>query len=200
MDVKLILASASPRRVELLKQMGLAFTTRVADIDETPQGDELPGDYVVRLAREKARVVGQSQSSTAPPWAVIGADTAVVVEDRILGKPMDRQDGLAMLMALSGRVHTVFTAVAVYDGRTLRSTLVETHVTFRELDAAEARHYWDTGEGADKAGGYGIQGIGGIFVTQIEGSYSAVVGLPVEAMEALLKSFDIDTWSMRFDG
>lgn len=188
---RLILASASPRRAELLTQIGLQFEVVVTDVDESVRQDESPAAYVERLARTKA------QAALQPDTVVIGADTTVTIDDEILGKPCGLTECVAMLSKLSGRTHEVLTGVAVCDGERLESQVVTTTVRFREISEAEATAYWHTGEPADKAGGYGIQGIGGIFAERLDGSYSAVVGLPIEQTERLLRKLDFDTWSTR---
>ena len=194
----LILASQSPRRAELLTQMGLPYEVHVADIDESRLSDESPSAYVERLAREKCvRGIELAKASGAEFLAAVGADTIVLLDDEILGKPRGLTEGTAMLRRLSGRTHEVLSGVAVGDGVRLESTVVSSRVTFRSLDEAEIAAYWATGEGADKAGSYGIQGIGGILVERLEGSFSAVMGLPVRETEALLQSLDVDTWSLR---
>jgi septum formation protein len=190
----LILASASPRRRTLLEQIAVDFEVAPADIDESVHPGETPMHYVRRLAVSKAQAVFQAGV------VVLGADTAVVVDDEILGKPCGLTEGVTMLQRLSGRAHEVLTAIAAFDGEQLESRVVTSTVHFRSVDAEEAQRYWRTGEPADKAGGYGIQGIGGIFVERLEGSYSAVVGLPLEQTEQLLRLLDIDTWSTRIDG
>ncbi len=183
-----VLASASPRRAALLEQIGVAFTVRIAHIDESRRPGEAPGEYVERLARDKARTVAQ------PGQLTLGADTAVVVDGEILGKPAGRDAAIELLTRLSARTHQVITGVAVTDASQMRSVHVTTDVTFRSIDVREASAYWNTGEPLDKAGGYGIQGIGGIFARSINGSYSAVVGLPLTETEALLREFGADTW------
>ena len=194
----LILASQSPRRAELLTQMGLPYEVHVADIDESRLSDESPSAYVERLAREKCvRGIELAKASGAEFLAAVGADTIVLLDDEILGKPRGLTEGTVMLRRLSGRTHEVLSGVAVGDGVRLESTVVSSRVTFRSLDEAEIAAYWATGEGADKAGSYGIQGIGGILVERLEGSFSAVMGLPVQETEALLQSLDVDTWSLR---
>ncbi|MBI2784545.1 MAG: septum formation inhibitor Maf [Gammaproteobacteria bacterium] len=185
----LVLASASPRRSALLAGIGVRFAVVPAQLDETPEPAELPRDYVARLALAKARAVAAATGGALP---VLGADTTVVCDGRLLGKPVSEADAVAMLMALSGRTHRVFTAVALVRGATAAGVVVETAVTFRELSAAECRAYWRSGEPADKAGGYALQGMGGVFVTRIEGSYSGVVGLPVAETYKLLCDFAID--------
>lgn len=186
----IVLASASPRRAELLKQIGLSFLIQPADIDETPASNESAECYVERLAREKA-LVG---SAVRPDCLVIGSDTSVVLDGRILGKPASASDATVMLRALSGATHQVMTGVAVVRGGRCESRLVVTDVRFRELLAAEIEAYVETGEPMDKAGGYGIQGRGGIFVEELRGSYSAVVGLPLQETAALLAGAGCPVW------
>lgn len=187
----LFLASGSPRRRELLAQIGVPFSTLTAPIDETPQPGEQPRAYVCRLASSKA-AAGQA---LAPEGAVVlGADTAVILDERILGKPVDGQDARAMLGALSGRTHQVLTAVAVCDAGAAEVICVSSQVRFRHLAAREIEAYWASGEPADKAGSYAIQGLGAVFVEAIEGSYSGVVGLPLCETAALLARFGIACW------
>jgi len=190
----LVLASASPRRRALLEQIGLQFEVVVADVDESVRPGEDARHYVERLAADKARA-GYRAGCVA-----LGADTTVTIDNEILGKPCGLTEGVAMLMRLSGRVHEVHTGIAVYNGEQLESQVVTTRVYFRPIEQAEAEAYWHSGEPADKAGGYGIQGIGGIFAERLEGSYSSVVGLPLEQTEQLLRKLDIDTWSTRTHG
>ncbi|MGK0149067.1 Maf family protein [Pseudomonas putida] len=187
----LYLASGSPRRRELLTQIGVPFSVVSAPIDETPLPDESAPAYVERLARAKAAaglacIEGQA--------VVLGADTAVVLDGRILGKPENREDALAMLADLSGREHHVLTAVALSDGPRVQSLCVTSKVRFRAISAEEAQRYWASGEPADKAGGYAIQGLGAVFVTGLFGSYSAVVGLPLSETAELLGQFGIACW------
>ena len=189
----LYLASGSPRRRELLTQIGVPFTTVGVDIDETPLDHETPSAYVERLARGKAEA-GRRALSAGQPACVLGADTAVVLEGRILGKPLDQADSLAMLLALSGRDHEVLTAIALLDGRRCESRVVRSRVRFRVITEQEALAYWASGEPRDKAGGYGIQGLGAVFVAGLEGSYSAVVGLPLCETAQLLGHFGIPCW------
>jgi septum formation protein len=176
----LILASASPRRAALLEQIGVAFRVESVEIDETPLAGEAPRDYVQRLALAKARAV---PSPAGLP--VLGADTAVVLDERILQKPRDGEEAIAMLADLSGRSHRVLTAVALVAEREA-VRLSETAVFFRAIAPAEARAYWASGEPRDKAGGYAIQGRGAVFVSRLEGSYSGVVGLPLYETAQLL--------------
>lgn len=190
----LYLASASPRRRELLTQIGVAHHPLPVDIDETPLPGEAPADYVRRLAREKARAA-LARLDAAQPLCVLGADTTVVLDGRILGKPADRAEGLAMLAALSGQTHQVLTAVALADGRRCEVRLVESRVTFRAIPGEEAARYWASGEPADKAGGYAIQGLGAVFVRELRGSYSGVVGLPLCETAELLAAFGVPCWS-----
>ncbi|GAB7533555.1 Maf family protein [Pseudomonas sp. 3A(2025)] len=189
----LYLASGSPRRRELLTQIGVPFNVLSAQIDETPLADEHPGDYVERLARSKAQA-GLALLSETQNACVLGADTAVVLDGQILGKPIDQQDALAMLAALSGREHEVLTAVAVLDHERCESRVVASKVRFRPIQAHEARTYWASGEPLDKAGSYAIQGLAAIFVEALHGSYSAVVGLPLCETADLLGHFGIPCW------
>ncbi|WP_421869364.1 Maf family protein [Motiliproteus sp.] len=187
---RLILASASPRRRELLNQIGVLFTTDSADIDETPSSGEQPADYVERMALQKAQAV----AARHPDALVLGSDTSVICDNAILGKPADQQQGVEMLMRLSGRSHQVITAVALVAGERQQTIRVTTDVRFRTLSAEECRRYWQTGEPADKAGGYGIQGLAAVFIERIEGSYSAVVGLPLAETAALLADVGFPIW------
>lgn len=192
----LYLASGSPRRRELLTQIGVPFSTVSAAIDETPFPNESPVAYVERLAREKA-LAGREQlqaSIVHNHFCVLGADTAVVLDDRILGKPVDQADALAMLMGLSGREHEVLTAVALNDAERCETRVVRSRVTFRAISEDEAGRYWASGEPHDKAGGYAIQGLAAVFVAHLNGSYSAVVGLPVCETAELLGHFGIPCW------
>ena len=190
MSTELLLASGSPRRCELLEQIGVPTARLLCSVDEQVRPGEAPVDYVERVTRDKIRAAIQA----APGRVVLAADTAVVLGDRILGKPVDRADALQMLSALSAAEHVVMTAVAVGCDQRIELVRVDTRVRFRALQADEIAAYWDTGEPADKAGSYGIQGLGAIFVERIEGSYSAVVGLPLQETATLLKSFGIPCW------
>ena len=173
------LASASPRRRELLQQIGVRFTVMSAAVDETVQPGEAALDYVCRLAQSKADAVfSRIQIEGQPQRPVLGADTSVVLGDNILGKPADEAAAVAMLMELSGQTHQVITAVALVDELNSQLVYSSTEVRFRSIVESEARAYWNTGEPADKAGGYGIQGFGAVFVESLQGSYSGVVGLP----------------------
>lgn len=190
MSTELLLASASPRRAELLAQIGVRATRLICSVDEQVQPGESPERYVERVTRDKVLAAVQA----APGRVVLAADTAVVQGDRILGKPTDRDDAMRMLASLSGAEHTVMTAVAVACDQRVELIRVDTRVRFRALSEAEINAYWDTGEPADKAGSYGIQGLAAVFVERIEGSYSAVVGLPLLETATLLKSFGIPCW------
>lgn len=180
---ELVLASASPRRRELLAQIGVACRVQPAAIDETPHAGEAPADYVLRVAKEKAAAVAASLSPAVP---VLAADTTVVIEDDVLGKPADAMDALAMLARLSGRTHEVMTAVCLALDGALHSECVTTEVTFVSLDRETCEAYLATDEPWDKAGAYAIQGRGAVLVKRIHGSYSNVVGLPLAETWQLL--------------
>ena len=186
----LILASQSPRRKELLTQLGYRFVCSPADIDESVHANESPAQYVTRLAIEKATHIAKT---VAPSDLVLGSDTSVVKNNHILGKPKDLSESIEMLSSLSGRTHQVLTAIAVAKGEAIESLLVETEVTFKVLTKTEMINYWQTNEPQDKAGSYGIQGIGGQFITQIKGSYSAVVGLPLYETAQLLTKMGLES-------
>lgn len=188
---QLILASASPRRKELLGQIGIDLIVQPVDLDETPRNGESPGDYVARLALEKAQAGFRAGGADLP---ALGSDTAVILDGEILGKPLDEEDAVRTLLRLSGRRHQVMTGVAVAKGEHCRVEVVTTEVTFAPITERLARTYWATGEPADKAGSYGIQGLGAVFVESINGSYSAVVGLPLAQTAAILKEFNIEIW------
>lgn len=189
----LYLASGSPRRRELLTQIGVAFTVVSAAIDETPLTNETAVAYVERLARGKA-TAGFAALEQTSSICVLGADTAVIVDGQILGKPVDQVDALAMLMVLSDREHEVLTAIALTDGQRSETRCVSSRVRFRSISVEEATTYWHSGEPQDKAGGYAIQGLGSVFVAGLNGSYSAVVGLPVCETAQLLGQFGIPCW------
>jgi len=178
----LILASASPRRRDILAALGLEFEVLAADIEEARQPGETPAAMVLRLARDKAEAAGP-----LPGQIVIGADTAVVLDDTILGKPRDEVDAIGMLQRLAGRRHRVLTGVAVLAAGQAYTAVSETAVDFRQIGRDEALNYWQSGEPRGKAGAYAIQGCGGVFVERIEGSYSGVVGLPVFETARLLR-------------
>ena len=186
----LCLASASPRRRDLLWQIGVAHKAVAANVDEQPLPGESPHDYVERLALEKAMTV----RNRGEPLPVLAADTAVVLDGTLYGKPSDRADALAMLGKLSGRVHQVLTAVALASERSVEVRISATSVRLRDMTLAEREAYWQTGEPRDKAGGYAIQGFGGVFVESLSGSYSGVVGLPLAETAELLRAAAIGYW------
>lgn len=187
MDETLILASASPRRKELLEQIGLKFSVMPSSVEETILPDETPDDLVIRLSLDKACNIAR-RSDISARW-VIGSDTVVVSNKQILGKPSSAQDATTMLRQLSGTSHLVVSGYAIIDRRqqTQRSEAVTTRVHFRQLTEEEIARYIATGEPADKAGAYAIQGIGACFVSGIEGSYTNVVGLPLCRLTLALK-------------
>jgi septum formation protein len=197
--MRLVLASASPRRAELLRAAGFAFEVLAVDLDERAHDGEAPADYVARLARDKAgaamqRFEQRAQRSCHGPeraalddLVVLGADTAVIVDERILGKPRDDHDAAAMLVALSGRRHEVMTGVSLRSLAGERQLVEATGVYISVLTPDDIAWYVASGEGRDKAGGYAIQGLASRFVTGIEGSYSNVVGLPIATVSALLR-------------
>jgi septum formation protein len=172
------LASASPRRSALLDQIGVPHRVRPVDVDETARGDETADHYVRRLAVLKAETLWQTLDA-GQRHPVLGADTAVVLDDQILGKPRDEQDCLRMLELLSARTHQVFTAVALRASDGCQSRVNVSEVTFRKLADEEIRRYWRSGEPADKAGAYAVQGRAALFIQRIAGSYSGIMGLPL---------------------
>ena len=184
------LASQSPRRRELLSQIGIQYKSVPAEINETPRQNEVPIDYVIRMAREKALcAAGQHQDKP-----LLAADTTVVCNNRILGKPRDKQHFLEMMDCLSGNSHDVITAIAITKGANPSSLLTATStskVCFRELTTSETDAYWQTGEPADKAGGYAVQGMAAAFISDIHGSYSGIMGLPLFETAELLKKFAV---------
>ena len=184
MSVQIILASASPRRKELLDQINVSYQVCPVDLDETPWPDEAPLDYVQRVAAEKSAAC-KAQLNTEIP--VLAADTAVILGAVIMGKPKDKADAMAMLTQLSGKTHQVYSAVSLR-GREHGQAVSITEVTFRCLTEQEILAYWHSGEPVDKAGSYAIQGRGGVFIESIKGSFSGVVGLPLfETAELLSK-------------
>jgi len=182
------LASASPRRQELLRQLGIAFDIVVTHVPEAPSIGETARAYVQRLARTKAEAGARlARERGLPVRPVLGADTEVVIDGEILGKPNDATHGRAMLKRLAGRTHDVLTAVALVNGDSVQTALSETRVTMARMTDAEIEAYWNSDEPADKAGGYAIQGRAAAFIERIEGSYSGVVGLPLYEVVQLLK-------------
>ncbi len=191
----LYLASQSPRRRELLGQIGVHIETLSVDVPEVHTPGESPEAYVSRLALEKSRAgVLRLQALSLPGRPVLGADTIGVCAGRLLEKPLDEEDAVAMLMLMSGRDHLVHTALALSTPTREEVRLVTTEVRFRPFDEAVARRYWATGEPADKAGAYGIQGRGAALVEHINGSYSGVVGLPLAQTCELLDLFGVPYW------
>jgi septum formation protein len=195
---RIYLASQSPRRRELLKQIGVNFEMlllrsdprRMIDVDETPLPDEQPEAYVQRICKDKVRTGWNALTSrNLPPYPVLAADTTVTLDGKIIGKPRDREDALAMLRQLSGRQHQVLSAVAVAFGDRIEARLSATTVTFAALSEERIHRYVLTNESHDKAGAYGIQGQAGAFAQRIEGSYSGVMGLPLYETAELLRSF-----------
>jgi septum formation protein len=186
-ECRVVLASGSPRRHQLLNLIGIAHEVRPPNIDETMRPRETPRRHAERLAREKASAVAKRD----PDLITIGADTIVVVNRKVLGKPRDTDDAARMLALLSGREHMVTTAVAVSRGKKLRSAVEEVSVRFRRLRDDEIDAYIATGEPMDKAGAYGIQGYGATIVERIEGDYFAVMGLPIVRLVGLLRDVGI---------
>lgn len=196
----LYLASQSPRRRELLRQIGVRHAVISASIPEQPAAGETALDYVQRLAREKAAAgFAQLLQQNFPGAPVLGADTLGLLNGEILEKPLDQDHALRMLRQLSGRTHQVITAIALHSHTQQSLRLSITDVTFRELSDAEIIAYWSTGEPQDKAGSYAIQGLGAVFVKEIRGSYSGVVGLPIEATLELLQEFGVPWWTAGVD-
>ncbi len=183
--MRLVLASASPRRAELLRAAGFEFDTMAVDVDESVRPGEKPEDYVRRLATGKAARAMEVVSGTGRTF-VLGADTAVVVDGDVLGKPRDDQDAASMLRRLSGRPHQVMTGVSLLGPGQQASRVEATTVEFLPLTDADIAWYVESGEGRDKAGAYAIQGLASRFIPRIQGSYSNVVGLPIAAVHALL--------------
>ncbi|MGF1899669.1 Maf family protein [Aliivibrio sifiae] len=190
MTTQVFLASGSPRRKELLAQLGYQFEILSVDVEEVHQVHETPLMYVERLSQDKAqagvKAIEQIENKNVP---VLGSDTIVVIDGVILEKPKDFEDAKRMLLALSGRQHQVMTAVTLATPDTTRTKTVITQVWFRTLSIQEIEQYWESGEPCDKAGSYGIQGSGGRFVSRIDGSYHAVMGLPLMETDQLLHQF-----------
>ncbi len=182
------LASASPRRRELLKLLGIEFDVVRPDMHEAVLPNEAPGDYVMRMAREKGRLAGRKLEADA---VILSADTSVIRDGEILGKPADRDDAVAMLGRLQDATHQVITAVMLSRGDRQSRALSVSEVDFGPMTDKEILAYWETGEPADKAGAYGIQGIGGAFIREIRGSYTGIVGLPLYETRNLLKQWSL---------
>ncbi|MDH5359245.1 MAG: Maf-like protein [Gammaproteobacteria bacterium] len=191
---RLYLASTSPRRRELLAQIGVTFETLSPDIPEHVLAAESPEEYVCRLAAEKARagLLMLNEIPSDETILLLGSDTSVVVDGTILGKPQGQEDGLAMLARLSGRSHQVMTAVSLINNQGRQQTELNiSEVQFRQISSAEMERYWFSGEPVDKAGSYAVQGLGAIFIEHLNGSYSAVMGLPLFETAQLLESFGL---------
>ncbi len=184
---KVVLASSSPRRRELLNLIGLAHEVRPPNLDDSMRPREAPRRHAERLARDKASAIAMRD----PDLITIGADTIVVINRKVLGKPVDEEDAARMLAMLSGREHTVITAVAVSRGKKLRSAIEEVKVRFRRLREDEIEAYIATGEPMDKAGAYGIQGYGATIVERVEGDYFAVMGLPLVRLIGLMRDVGV---------
>lgn len=190
----LCLASSSPRRQEILRALGLEFSVQAIEVDEDRLAGETPQQMVLRLATAKAAAADVDASCR-----VIGSDTVVVLGDEVLGKPRNRDEAVSMLLRLSGRRHFVLTGVALRGPGGVQTAVSSTEVYFREISRDEAGAYWHSGEPRDKAGAYGIQGLGGAFVEAIKGSYSGVVGLPVFETVRLLQGAGIDVMAKQKD-
>jgi septum formation protein len=189
------LASASPRRRELLGQIGVPFQVLAIEVDESIGRAEAPSEYVSRLAQAKAQAgLELCRAKGLPPRPVLAADTAVVLGGEIMGKPKDVEDGLSMIMRLSGRTHEVLTGLALATETGTRAALSSSAVRFRDITRDEAREYWSTGEPKDKAGGYAIQGCGAVFVADLKGSYSGVMGLPLFETARFLQAAGVPRW------
>ncbi len=184
------LASASPRRQDLLRQAGIAHQVIVPSIDEVVQSGETAEEFVMRVAREKAQFVLALIAQQGKPAApVLGADTCIALEGEIFGKPADREQGIHMLSRLAGRSHEVLTGVALLSEGKLLQELSRSRVVFGAISASEIEDYWDSGEPADKAGAYAIQGSAAAFIERIEGSYTGIVGLPLFEVTNMIKKF-----------
>lgn len=183
------MASASPRREKLLRQLGVNFVTEPQDIVEEKRIDESPEKFVKRMAEEKASSALDKRKEN--DIVVLASDTIVVCDERVLGKPKDKSDGIKMLLTLSNKTHRVLSAITVANALRYKSTVSDTSVLFRKISEIEAEYYWDSGEPEGKAGGYAIQGCGAVFVQSINGSYSGVMGLPLFQTAQLLSEFGI---------
>ena len=186
----IILASKSPRRKQLLSMMGLEFTVQTADIDETMDPSQTPAHEVAAVSARKAEII----AALHPQDVIVSADTIVVIDGKILGKPKDEQDAARMLRLLSGRTHTVYTGLTVHANGKANTQVVSTGVTFRDLSNAEIAAYIETKEPMDKAGAYGIQGYGSMFVSHLDGDYFCVMGLPVCTLAWMLRDAACAFW------
>ncbi|GBU10021.1 septum formation inhibitor [Gammaproteobacteria bacterium] len=187
---QLFLGSSSPRRKTLLAQLGLDFRIHASSINERILNGEKPMSYVKRMAAWKALTAFKEINEADA--LIISADTSVIIDNRILGKPLDFEDFLQTMKILAGRTHQVYTAVCITDGKNKEDVVSISDVSFKELELSEIKAYWDCGEPLDKAGGYGIQGLGSLFISQITGSYSGIMGLPLYETAAMLKKFGIN--------
>ena len=185
---KLILASGSPRRKEFISYLGIEFDVEIPNIDESPLQGETPSELVLRLSRLKADFISQKHSDSV----VVAADTVVCFNGMILGKPSSREDAINMIKMLQGQTHTVYTGVTVQKGNLKRSKVVSTEVTFDSMDDECIRNYVASGECDDKAGAYAIQGIASLFISQVKGSVSSVVGLPINEVVKYLREFGLE--------
>lgn len=190
MPKKIILASQSPRRQQLLEQLGLTFDVVLPNVDESPKQDELIPDYAKRLSLEKA-IAGFQQcvAGAVNDIVVIGSDTCGEINEILLGKPTDFNDAKRLLKQLSGNCHAIHTGFSLYDGKRTHTQVVTSWVTMRTITDAEIHDYWQTGEPCDKAGAYAIQGLGAKFVSHLSGSYSAVMGLPLYELSMALQAY-----------
>lgn len=188
----LILASASPRREQLLRQLGVNFTIESQDIVEQQKEEEAALAFVKRMANEKAQAALANRKEN--DVVVLGADTIVLCDDDVMGKPKNKKDGVRMLLSLSGREHRVLSAVTLASPLRQKTAISDTTVKFREVSEIEADYYWQTGEPQGKAGAYAIQGFGAVFVQSVSGSYSGVMGLPLFETAQLLEEFTIRFW------
>ncbi len=194
MTKSVVLASASPRRTALLTQMNIAHTIQPADIDESPRENETPMELVARLATEKAQAVKahlEDQQAMAEDKVILASDTLISFDGQSVGKPEDKADSKRILTMLSGKTHEVLTAICALSNTKQQTEVITTSVTFAALTDEQIDAYWETGEPADKAGSYAIQGIGGEFVVSINGSASAVIGLPLYETRQLLNAFGV---------
>lgn len=194
MTKSVVLASASPRRTALLKQMNIAHTIHPADIDESPRPNETPQALVERLAAEKAQTVKtelEALRSMTADTVILASDTLIAFDGQSVGKPIDKADSKRILRMLAGKQHEVLTAISALSNSRQQTQVITTSVTFAALTDEQIDAYWDTGEPADKAGSYAIQGIGGEFVVSINGSASAVIGLPLYETRQLLNAFGV---------
>ena len=194
MTKSVVLASASPRRTALLKQMNIAHTIHPADIDESPRPNETPQALVERLAAEKAQTVKtelEALRSMTADTVILASDTLIAFDGQSVGKPIDKADSKRILSMLAGKQHEVLTAISALSNSRQQTQVITTSVTFAALTDEQIDAYWDTGEPADKAGSYAIQGIGGEFVVSINGSASAVIGLPLYETRQLLNAFGV---------